>query len=263
MKVQINGFTMAYTDAGAGLPIVFVHGFPLNRRMWEPQVSGLANGVRTLAPDLRGHGDSPPLPGPYEMDMLASDLNDFLDALEIDEKVVLCGLSMGGYVVFAFYRQYAHRVRSLILTATRAAADTAQGKSARDAMVQRVQSAGIEPIVDEMAPKLLAPGNAAHRPELVNQAKEIMLGTTPEGMIGALKGMKSRPDSTPTLSKIETPTLVVHGAEDQIIPLQEARGMAEAITGARLEIISNAGHLLNLEQPERFNLVVSEFLESV
>ncbi len=263
MQVKLNGFTMAYTDVGGGLPLLFIHGFPLNRRMWAPQVSALAAVRRVLAPDLRGHGDSQALPGPYEMGLLADDLNAFLDALSIGEPVVLCGLSMGGYVAFAFYRRYAHRTRGLILTATRAAADTPEGKAGRDAMAWQAQNAGIEGIIDGMAPKLLAPQNAAEKPELVTQVKEIMLGTSPEGMVGALMGMKARPDSTPILSEIKTPTLVVHGAEDQIVPLAEARAMAEAIPGARLAVISQAGHLLNLEQPERYNQVLIEFLESI
>jgi pimeloyl-ACP methyl ester carboxylesterase len=263
MKIKLNAFTMAYTDVGVGAPLLFIHGFPLNRRMWEPQVSELAQVGRVLAPDLRGHGDSPPLPGPYEMALLADDLNAFLDALSIGEPVVLCGLSMGGYVAFAFYRRYAHRTRALILTATRAAADTLDGKAGRDAMAGQVQKAGIEGVIDGMAPKLVAPHTVSDRPELVIQFKEIMQSTSPEGMVGALMGMKARPDSTPLLSQIKAPALVVHGAEDQIVPLDEARAMAEAIPGAQFVVIPQAGHLLNLEQPEVYNQVLIDFLGSL
>ena len=118
MNVQVNGFSMAYTSAGSGLPVVFVHGYPLSRRIWEPQASGLSDAARVLAPDLRGHGESQPVPGPYSMDLLADDLNAFLDVLGSVRPVVLCGHSMGGYVAFAFWRKYAARLAGLILTST-------------------------------------------------------------------------------------------------------------------------------------------------
>jgi pimeloyl-ACP methyl ester carboxylesterase len=263
MNLEANGVSMAYTDTGVGLPVLFIHGFPLNRQMWAPQISALASAARLLVPDLRGHGDTPPSPGDYTMELLAQDLNAFLEALDFTARVVVCGLSMGGYVALAFYRQYAARVRGLVLTATRAAADTPQVKAGRDAMALQAQQAGVAAIVESMAPKLLAPQNAASKPELVAQVKQIMIHTSLEGILGALSGMKTRSDSTLTLGAITVPTLVVHGADDQIVPLDEARAMAQAIPGARLEIIPGAGHLINLEQPERFNRAFVDFLNGL
>ena len=194
------------------------------------------------------------------MDLLATDLHSLLDALGIQGRVVICGHSMGGYVAFAYYRKYPDRIRGMILTASRAAPDTPEGKAGRDALAQKVRVVGIEPIVGGMASKLLSPSNVVQKPELVTQVKDIMLKTSPEGMVGALMGMRDRPDSTPTLGLIQVPTLVIHGADDQIVPLDEARAVAAAFREARLEVIPGAGHLPNLERPEKYNHAVSSFL---
>ena len=135
MFVRLNDFSMAYTDLGEGTPILFVHGFPLNRKLWIPQTEGLRQDVRIIAPDLRSHGESQTVPGPYSMDLFADDLNDFLEAVGINQPVVLCGLSMGGYVAFAFYQKYAYRLTGLILVTTRATADSPEAKAGRDQAV--------------------------------------------------------------------------------------------------------------------------------
>ena len=256
-----RGFSMAYSAAGAGLPLLFVHGYPLNRRMWGPQLQGLADIARILAPDLRGHGESQPVPGPYSVDLFAGDLAAFLDALDIHQKIVLCGLSMGGYIAFAFYRKYAARLAGMILTATRAAAETPQGRLARDQSAELARQQGVDAVVDGMLPKLLAPATLQNRPELVEQARQIMAATSLEGVLGDLVALKERPDSTPTLAEIQVPTLLLPGAEDQIIPLQEAETMHASIQGSVLEVIPNAGHLLTLENPSAFNAAVRRFLK--
>jgi 3-oxoadipate enol-lactonase len=263
MHIQLKDFSMAYTDAGQGLPLLFIHGYPLSRSLWQLQIEALSDVARVLAPDLRGFGDSQSVPGPYSMDLFADDLNAFLDALGIAEPAVICGLSMGGYVAFAFYRKYAHRVRGLVLTSTRAAPDTAEGKARRDQAAAEAMQAGVASVVDGMLPKLLAPQNLKKRPELVERASSIMASASLQGVVGALNAMKERPDSTPTLGRIAVPTLVVHGAEDSIVPLEEARQMAAAIPGARLEVIPDAGHLLNIENPQVYNQALRQFLDSL
>jgi pimeloyl-ACP methyl ester carboxylesterase len=254
---------MAYTDSGQGIPLVFVHGYPLNRQMWKPQVQGLSDVARVLAPDLRGHGESQAVPGPYSVDLFADDLAAFLDALGVRQKIVLCGLSMGGYIVFAFYRKYAARLAGLILTATRAAADTPQARLARDQSAELARQQGVHAIVDAMLPKLVAPATSQTRPELVERARQIMAATSLEGILGDLVALKERPDSTPTLAEITVPTLLLPGAEDQIIPLQEAKAIHAAIQGSVLEVIPEAGHLPNLENPAVFNAAIRAFLKSL
>ncbi|OGO38621.1 MAG: hypothetical protein A2W35_09540 [Chloroflexi bacterium RBG_16_57_11] len=262
MQVTVNGFSMAYSDAGQGPPLLLVHGFPLNRQLWQPQLDGLSEVARVIAPDLRGHGDSQAIPGPYSMDLFADDLNLFLDALGIHEKIVLCGLSMGGYVVFAFYRKYPHRLRGLILTATRAAADTPEGRLARDQMTALAREKGVPAISESMLPKLLAPQAYPNRPDLVEQVRSITLGVSLEGVLGDLAALKDRPDSTPTLAQIDVPTLLLHGADDQIIPLSEAQAMQAGLRGSKLVVLPEAGHLLGLENANVFNEAVRHYLKA-
>jgi pimeloyl-ACP methyl ester carboxylesterase len=260
MKIQLGDFQMAYTDEGKGRPVLFVHGYPLNRRMWSPQVSGLSSQFRILAPDLRGHGDSSATPDSYSMDLFATDLVNFLNGLEIHEPVILCGLSMGGYISLAFSRLFPERLAGLVLAATRAAPDSPEAKINRLRASELVQKEGLRAIVTGMISRLFAPQTLADRPELVQEVKEIMLQTSIQGVVGDLAGMLDRPDSTPFLPDIHTPTLVIHGVDDQIVPLAEAVTMAETIPGARMVILKEAGHLLNMEQAEAFNSALYDFL---
>jgi 3-oxoadipate enol-lactonase len=197
------------------------------------------------------------------MDLFADDLAAFLDALGVRQEIVLCGLSMGGYIAFAFYRKYAARLAGLILTATRAAADTPQARLARDQSAELARLQGVQAVVDAMLPKLVAPATIQTQPELVEQARQIVAAISLEGILGDLAALKERPDSTPTLAEIHVPALVLHGAEDQIIPLQEVEAMHAAIRGSVLEVIPDAGHLPNLENPVAFNAAVRLFFNSL
>ncbi|HLE51567.1 MAG TPA: alpha/beta fold hydrolase [Anaerolineales bacterium] len=262
MKITLPEFTIAYEDQGSGLPILFIHGFPLNRRMWAPQIEQLSGAGRVLAPDLRGHGETLPTPAPYSMDMLADDCAAFLEATGVTQPVVVCGLSMGGYITLAFYRRHRPLVAGLVLAATRAGADTPEGRANRDKAAGQVRELGIRAVVDSMLPKMMAPITYASNPELVARVEEIMADTSQEGMVAALLGMKERPDSTPMLEQIDAPTLIVHGLDDQLIPVKEAEVMHAAIKNSQLHLLQDAGHLLNLEQPALFNQVMGDFLES-
>ena len=260
MQSIVNGFNMSYIDRGTGVALLLIHGYPLNKQLWEPQVMGLT--ARIITPDLRGFGASEPVEGPYSMDLLAQDCNALLDELGVDQPVVVGGLSMGGYVTFAFYRQFPERVRGLILASTRAAPDDETGKANRDKAIQTVREGGVEAIVESMLPKMMAPETYEHKPEVVSEARQIMESASVEGIIGALEGMKNRPDSRPLLEQITVPTLVIHGGEDQLVSRNEAEKMAGALQNARLEIVPEAGHLVNLERPTLFNQYVGAFLES-
>jgi len=263
MRISLSDFTMAYDDRGRGLPLLFIHGYPLNRTLWEPQIDDLSYTARVLTVDLRGHGESDPMPGPYPMDMLADDCISLLDALGITRPIVICGLSMGGYVTFAFYRRYAARVAGLILTATRAGADSSESKANRDKSAVLAQEKGADVIAEAMLPRLLSPKTLTTRPELVNRVRKIMRGISVDGIVGDLTGMRDRLDSTPLLTQINIPTLIIYGADDQIIPLSEVEFMHQAIINSELKIIPDAGHLPNLEQPELFNQVVKEFTKFI
>lgn len=263
MHINVNGLDLAYDDRGEGLPVLFIHGYPLNRRMWAPQVEGLAGAARALALDLRGHGESQVVPGPYWMDLLADDCAAFLDALEINRPVVVCGLSMGGYVAMAFYRQHAPRVAGLILAATRSGADTPEGRENRDKAIALAREKGPQAIAASMLPKMMAPQTYQEKSDLVASVRQMMAGLPVEAIEGDLVGMRERPDSAQTLAEVAVPVLILHGADDQIIPAKAARQEQESLHTAQIEIIPGAGHLLNLEQPERFNDAVRRFVQGI
>ncbi len=263
MKTRVRGFEMAYDDTGGNrVPLLLVHGYPLDRTLWSSQRVDLADRTRVLAPDLRGFGESGMPSGPMTMDEYADDLRALLDALSIKNAVV-AGLSMGGYIAFAFYRKYAHRVRALILADTRPQPDSPEGKKGRDENVIIARTEGAGAIADRMLPKMLTPKTIAETPDLANAARSMMARQPVEGIVAALIAMRDRPDSTPTLAQIAVPTLVVTGAQDTLIPPKDAEAMQQAIKGARLVSIPNAAHLSNFEQPEAFSHAVGEFLKTV
>jgi pimeloyl-ACP methyl ester carboxylesterase len=262
MLATINGINLAYTDQGKGQPVVLLHAFPQNRTMWEPQIAALSNTHHVIAPDFRGFGESDAPPGAYLLEQYADDVKGLLDHLSI-EQAVFVGLSMGGYTLFAFYRKYAACVKALVLADTRAGADSEEGKAGRLAMAKMAQEKGAGAVADVMLPKLLSPVALQARPDLVRDVRGRIERTPVAGIAGAQLAMAARADSVPLLTQIACPTLIVMGELDGPTPPSEGKLMADAIPGARLEIIPQAGHLSNLEQPETFNRVLQDFLKGI
>ena len=258
-QVQIDNTTLAYTDTGSGRPVVLIHGYPFNRSLWNEQIAALSGSYRVIAPDLRGFGESDSSDGPSTMNRMAQDVALLLDHLGIP-RVTIGALSMGGYVTFAFYKQFPSRVRALILADTRAQADTAEAKQNRTRQAEKALSEGMAGIADAMLPKLLTPETVSKRPDIVKRVRDMMLKTKPEGAAAALRGMAERDDQTSLLSKISVPTLIIVGAEDAITPVADSEKMNHAITGSRLVVLENAGHVSNLERTEEFNEAVLDFL---
>lgn len=263
MKIQLSNFTMAYEDTGRGRPILFVHGYPLGRRIWQPQLQHLLGSARILAPDLRGHGDSEYTPGPFTMEQHADDCAEFLKAHGVEEPVILCGLSMGGYASFQFVQKYPERVAGLVLAATRAAADDAEGKTARDAAIQRARAEGMGAVCAQMLPKLLTEHTRRQKPKVVELVERTILKNSADAAIADLEGMKQRPDMRASLAAIDVPTLILHGANDCLIPQVEAEAMRDAIPNAELHVLEGAAHLLNVEQPAAFNEKIKAFYRRV
>jgi 3-oxoadipate enol-lactonase len=262
MKVQLNGVEIAYTDQGKGTPILFIHGYPLSKAMWDPQVKGLSSNFRVITLDLRGHGESEAPLWLYTVEMFADDIRALLDHLSIDQ-VVLVGFSMGGYITFAFYRKNRNRVKALILADTRPQADSLEGKQGRFKTAQTAHKQGAGAIADAMLPKLLTSQSVQSRPDVVQHVRKIMTDTPVAGIAGDLMAMAERPDSVPLLSEITCPTLILVGEQDGLTPPADAKLMAEKIKKSQLEMIPAAAHLSNLEQPDHFNKVVRKFLEAL
>ena len=255
-----RGLTLALDLRGDGHPILFIHGFPFDRTMWRPLMATLT-GWRRIAPDLRGLGLSE-APESYSMAEYADDLAALMDALHVPQAVV-CGLSMGGYVAFELLRRHPARVGALILTATRAEADDEAGKQRRGDMIALVERQGPAVLAEVLLPQLLAPANLTAMPHVTEHLRTMIAGSPVKGVVGALRAMRDRADATPLLRKIEVPTLVIAGRDDQLIPPAASRQLADAIPGALFTLIPDAGHLCPLEQPVTTTKVIAEFLEGI
>jgi 3-oxoadipate enol-lactonase len=259
MQAMINGVQLAYSERGVRreTALLLIHGFPLNRHLWASQLVGLSTELRVIAPDLRGQGDSDTPPGPYTMDQHADDLAALLDHLGVG-RVIVAGLSMGGYVAFAFWRRYAARVQALALFDTRAEPDSPAARANREQSIELVEQRGPEALAREMLGKLLAPANLEND-TLAGRALAIMAMQRTPGIVGTLLGLRDRPDSRPTLPTIRVPTLVAVGEADALVPVEDARALAAGIPGAHLSVIPHAGHLTPLENPRAVNAALREF----
>jgi 3-oxoadipate enol-lactonase len=261
-RLTVNGVSLAVEVRGDGPPVLFVHGYPFDRTIWRDQMDGLP-GYRRIAPDLRGMGESDAPDLGYGMSIYADDLAALLDTLGADD-VVLCGLSMGGYIIFEFLRRWRHRVRALILIDTRAEADGTEARRARDLAAATAREGGAAAIADQMLPKVLAESTRRHAPDLAQRLHQIMAATPVAGIVGALAAMRDRPDSLgllPTLTGL--PTLVLVGEEDALTPPESARRMAAAIPEARLVVVPGAGHVTPFERPSETTAAILEFLRVV
>ena len=263
MLADINGVRLAFSDSGAGSPpVVLVHGFPLNRSMWDPQLGWLRSVGRVVAPDLRGFGASEAgTAGPLTMEQHADDLAALLDHLGVREPAIFCGLSMGGYVLFRLWARHRGRVRGLVLADTKASADTPEAREGRLQMARAAAEQGSPAPAMAMLPRLLSPASQ-DRP-IAEQVKAMIASTPAQTVADAQRGMAARQDSTDLLASIDVPVLVVVGAEDVITPSSEAQAMVERLPNARLEIIPGAGHLANLENPDAFNQALMRFVPEV
>jgi pimeloyl-ACP methyl ester carboxylesterase len=224
--------------------------------MWRGQRPALTD-YRLLLPDLRGHGQSDASPPPYSMVLLAEDLRQVLDHLGLD-RIALGGLSMGGYVALAFAARYPERLRGLMLLDTHPKADPPAVRHTRADQATRVRRDGPAAVADELAARLV--GGREVDPAVIDLTREMILGTSRDGMVGALEGMAMRPDSTPGLAAIACPTLILVGSDDTITPPAMACEMAAAIPGADLVEIPGAGHLAPLERPDLVNEALARFL---
>jgi pimeloyl-ACP methyl ester carboxylesterase len=237
-----------------------MHGFPLDHTMWEAQIETLSGQWRVIAPDLRGFGQSGVTEGTVTMAQLADDVAALVDALEIREPIVLCGLSMGGYVALAFWKRHAARLRGLILCDTRAAPDSPEAASARRQTADRVLREGMQVLADSMLPRLVGPETHTSQPQIAERLRATILACDPRGAAAAALGMAERPDFTAELGGIRCPTLIVVGAADVISPREEMASMAERIPACRFVSIAGAGHMTPMECPAQLNAALAGFL---
>lgn len=262
-RIEVTGAELAVFDQGSGPTVCLVHGFPLDHTMWGEQIPALSTAYRVIAPDLRGFGQSTVSAPTVSMDRYAQDLVEMLAALDIREPITLCGLSMGGYIALAFLREHASRLSKLVLCDTRSAPDSPRAAAGRHKMAEQVLAEGTAAAAEALVPKLFSPRTMAERPQVVDSIRQLIKRSAPDGIAAAQRGMAGRADTTPLLSGIRIPTLVIVGADDAITPASEMRTVADAIPQSQFEVIPGAGHMAPLENPARFNEVLLAFLREI
>jgi pimeloyl-ACP methyl ester carboxylesterase len=263
MNVEINGIRMAYDVVGSGPTVVLIHGFPLCRRMWQPQVQALAAaGFRAVVPDLRGYGESQAGDRPGGMDLFADDLIALMDHLKIDRAVV-GGMSMGGYVLLNLLARYPQRVVAACFIVTRSDADDETGRGKRNHLIGEIEAGNPGAVPTAFAPLLFAGQTVTERPQLVEEVRGWMVATDPVGLVLGLQAIRDRVDSNQLLPTLTLPALVVGARDDKAIPPDKSTYLAEHIAGAELCMIDGGGHMVNLEQVEAFNNGLIGFLQQL
>ena len=242
--MELNPVDLSYEEHGEGVPVIFLHGFPFDRTIWEPVIPQLSEQARCILPDLRGFGQSPVTEDVYSMRLQAEDIARLMDRLGI-EQAILIGHSMGGYVSLAFAQAYPNRLLGLGLVATQAAADPPERRQSRYKTADAVMHKGARVVASSMVQSLTP------KKELVEPIKKLILNATPAGVVGALKGMAERQDLTGELSRIMVPALVLYGSSDQLLPRDRVETMAQMLPKGWMVEIENAGHMLMMEEPDR------------
>jgi 3-oxoadipate enol-lactonase len=264
MKTEINGAEIYYTDTGdkSAAPIVLIHGFPFNSGMWRPQVDLLKTTFRVITYDVRGHGRSDVGDGQYTLEMFVDDLIGLMDCLQL-EKVVLCGLSMGGYIALRAVERNPERCCALILCDTTSNADSNEAKLRRAASIKAIKSTGVNPYAEEFPKAVLSAQTFLKRTDVVETVRRMIESNSPIGICGALLAMAARTETTTSLPKISVPTLILVGEQDKTTPPELSEKTHQLIPNSELQIVSNAAHLSNLENSEEFNSNLLNFLRKL
>jgi pimeloyl-ACP methyl ester carboxylesterase len=267
LSIANDAVSLVCEERGSGPVVVLLHGFPLDRHMWDAQIEALSGDFRVLAPDLRGFGQSMITPFDVEvgvpMEKYAADLRQMLDTLGVRQPVVLVGFSMGGYAAFQFVLRNPDRVRGLVLCDTRSVADTEEARTNRKKMAADVLAANSAEPALAMMPKLLSPHTPQARPAVAEQVRGMILRQSPAPIAAAQRGMARRENVTPRLAQISCRALGIVGVDDAISPPKEMREIAGALPHARLVEIPNAGHMAPMENPEAVSQAIGDFARSI
>ncbi len=247
-----------YEVSGNGPSVVLLHPFPLNHHFWTAIARQLNSRYRLIVPDLRAHGASDLGEGPATMQKLADDLA-WICREEKTGKAIFVGVSIGGYLLFEFWRRYREQVAALVLANTRADAETPEGKAARLQAAADVLREGTAGFIEGMLSRLFSPATRTNRPDIVEAARKMMQAMSPEDVAAVQRGIAERPDSVATLATINVPTLLIAGEEDSV-PLSEFERMRQHTAGSELRVISRAGHYAALGDAGRIRRIVAPVL---
>lgn len=259
MKKTINELSVYLSGSQKSKAIIFVHGFPLDHHMWSAQVNELSRDYFCISYDIRGLGESPAGDGQFTIESFVDDLEIIVDDLRL-EKLVLCGLSMGGYISLRAMERIQDKFRALILCDTKSIADDNEGKIKRAAAIKQINSGKFYEFIDSFVlncfGEKFVSENSTEYKIVVDRSKQ----NNPLGVKGCLIAMAGRTDTTESLSKITLPTLVICGTEDKLSPPDVMKSMANKISNSKFVLIESAGHMTPIEKPTVVNKVIRDFL---
>jgi len=264
INITANKISVSYNDEGLNEApvIIFIHGFPLNKSMWNKQMEALKDNYRVIAYDIRGHGKTDVGTLDFSIDLFVKDLLGFMDALKI-EKTIICGLSMGGYIALNAIQNHPERFTALILCDTNCTADTPEAKEKRMNTIQSIKENGVEKLANDLLPNLFAPESFTTSSEEIVAVKEMIVNTTKESLYKSLNALANRKETCSKLAEIKVPVLILVGKDDKITPPEAAKAMHEKIAKSLLSILNKAGHLSNLENPKEFNSQLKKFVDTI
>ncbi len=262
--LTVNNHVVSYIGEGKkGAPsVIFVHGFPFNKTLWNLQVGSLRDHYHVIAYDVRGFGDSDTGNEDFTIELFVKDLISLMDALKINT-TILCGLSMGGYIALNAIEHYAGRFNALILSDTNCIADSSEGKEKRMKAIESIRQGGVEKYADESIKNYFAPESFINRPEEITAVREMIVRTSEKSLCNTLLALSLRRETCSILQEIKVPVLILVGKEDKITPPDAAQLMHEKIKGSVLKIIDHAAHLSNVENPDEFNNQLKKFIANV
>lgn len=261
--IKTNNLNVSCNDAGSSETsvIVFIHGFPFNKSMWDNQMEALNENYRVIAYDIRGHGNTITIKqDDFSIDLFVEDLVSLLDTLKLN-KVILCGLSMGGYIALSAVEKYPERFDGLVLCDTQCIADTPEAKEKRMKTIETIKKNGVENYADESIKNFFAAESFSTKQKEIAAIREIIVDTTEESLCNTLIALSKRKETCSKLENIKVPVLILVGKEDKITPPAAALFMHEKIKDSTLSIIENAGHLSNMENPIEFNNQLKKFMQ--
>jgi 3-oxoadipate enol-lactonase len=260
LELKLGDTIIGYNETNKGRPttVIFIHGFPFNKSMWNAQVDALKD-YHCIAYDIRGYGNSSSGTDEFSIELFADDLDSFMGMLKVDSAVI-CGLSMGGYIALRAAIKYPHRFKGLILCDTQCIADTPEGREKRYKVIEQIEASGLEAYAEASVKNLFCEKSFAEKPEAVEMIKQLILNSSPASVIATLKALANRVETCSMLSEINAPTLILCGREDKITPPAQAEVLHEGIANSTVRIFHDAAHMSNLEQPAFFNDALAGFL---
>ena len=263
IDINLDGITVCYDDIGTGIiPIIFIHGFPFDKSSWQPQIEFLKKTQRVIAYDIRGFGKSSAGGVKTSISLFADDLIKLMDALQIN-KAVVCGLSMGGYILLNAVTHYPERFKAIILSDTQCIADSDEAKKKRYKTIDQIKAGGLNDFAEAFIKNIFCQESLNNNTGLIQKIKNIILSTLPETITGTLSALAQRPEMCSSLNEISMPALILCGKEDIITPLAQAESLHSSIPDSELYSIDKAGHMSNIEQPDRFNLHLAVFISGL